>query len=336
MTASETDERGNLRSISASTVLYIVGSGRSGSTLLDRMLGQSDGVVAVGELAQLWRPGELDKLVCGCGEPVRSCAFWSTVAELAYGGWDSLDFRLAVELRSVITRHRYLPFHLLPGHRLGFVRRTRRFGKLAARMYDAISEVSGCQVVVDSSKEVAFAYVLARGLRSRLRLVHLVRNGHGVAYSWTKAVLKPELGNPDAQLPRYNPLRMAARWVLYNLLVDPLRLSGVPTMAMRYESLVNGPRETLARILSFAGIPANRQELSFVDGSTVHLRPSHTVAGNPMRFRQGPVTLRLDEAWRKGMCRRDRVLVTLITSPLLLRFGYLWPRRTSGSPAGGP
>ncbi len=95
-------------------VVYIAGSGRSGSTLLDRMLGQMPGVTAIGELAQLWRPGELDKLVCGCGTPVRSCPFWSRVADRAYGGWDTDDFRQAVELRAVVTRHRRLPLLVAP------------------------------------------------------------------------------------------------------------------------------------------------------------------------------------------------------------------------------
>lgn len=336
MTEPEGHDAGAVRSVTDPVVVYIVGSGRSGSTLLDRMLGQADGVVAIGELAQLWSPGELDKLVCGCREPVRHCPFWSAVADKAYGGWDTPEFRLAVELRSVITRHRFLLFQLLPQKRNDFAGRSKRLGQLAARTYTAISEVSGCPVVVDSSKEVAFAYVLVRALRPRLRLVHLVRNGHGVVYSWTKAVPKPELGNPDAQLPRYNPLRMAARWVLYNLLVDPLRLFGVPTLAMQYEGLVEDPRVCLAKVLRLAEVSQAGDQLPFVEGRTVHLTPSHTVAGNPMRFLNGPVTLKLDEAWRDGMRRRDRVLVTLITSPLLLRFGYLRPRQPGGGRAGPP
>lgn len=306
----------------AESVVYVVGSGRSGSTLLDRMLGQATDVIAVGELVQLWTPGELDKLVCGCGEPVRTCALWSAVADRAFGGWESEDFQLAVELRSIITRHRYLPLQLLPGDVFGFGRRAQVLGRIAERTYDAISEVSGCAVVVDSSKEVAFAYVAAQAMPSRLRLVHLVRNGRGVAYSWTKSVPKPELGNPNARLPRYKPIRMAVRWVIYNLLVDPLRMRGIQTLAMRYESLVEDPKEALGRVLTMTALPPDGSRLDFVDGSTVHLTPSHTVAGNPMRFRQGAVTLRIDEAWRTGMSRRDKILATVIMSPLLLRFGY--------------
>ncbi len=313
-------------------VVYIAGSGRSGSTLLDRMLGQMPGVTAIGELAQLWRPGELDKLVCGCGTAVRSCPFWSRVADRAYGGWDTDDFRQAVELRAVVTRHRRLPLLVAPRLNRRFQRDVKRFGELAANTYQAIHEVSGDRVVVDSSKEVAFAYVLVRALGRRLRLVHLVRNGNGVAYSWTKSVAKPELGNPDATLERYHPLRMAARWVCYNQLLDLLRFTKVPTMRLRYEAVVEAPREEVSRVLSHGGMAIGPDDVTFVTDRTVRLEPTHTVAGNPMRFKQGSLTLRLDEAWRDGLPRRDRVLVTAITSPLLLRFGYLGRRRL---PAGG-
>jgi len=48
----------------------------------------------------------------------------------------------------------------------------------------------------------------------------------------------------------------------------------------------------------------------------------HTVAGNPVRMRSGPLKLRVDDAWRAAMPAADRRLVTLLTFPLLARYGY--------------
>jgi len=50
-----------------STVLFIGGLGRSGSTLLDRMLGRLDDVWSVGELVHLWERGLSQNNRCGCG-----------------------------------------------------------------------------------------------------------------------------------------------------------------------------------------------------------------------------------------------------------------------------
>ncbi len=64
-------------------------------------------------------------------------------------------------------------------------------------------------------------------------------------------------------------------------------------------------------------------ELAFIDGRTVRLDTDHTVAGNPMRFEHGSFELRVDDAWRTSLDRRDRRITTLLTWPLLAAYGYL-------------
>ncbi|HEV3365155.1 MAG TPA: sulfotransferase, partial [Acidimicrobiia bacterium] len=53
----------------------------------------------------------------------------------------------------------------------------------------------------------------------------------------------------------------------------------------------------------------------------------HTVAGNPMRFHQGRLDLRLDQAWTTKLPERDRKVVTAITWPLQVRYGYSQVRK---------
>ena len=306
-------------------VSYVAGSGRSGSTLLDRLLNETDGVVAIGELVYLWEPEQLDRHVCGCGKPVRDCEFWGAVADKAFGGWESPAYARITELRRSVLRHRYLPLLAAPWMSPKFRRLVAELVDLLVPVYDAVAEVSGATVIVDSSKEVAYAYALRRALGDRLRIVHLLRNGYGVAYSWTKLVAKPEIGNPQAALDRYQPSRMAARWVGYNVALEGVRFLGVKPLIVHYEDVVDRPVEQLNRILTAAGLPA-RENYPFIHDGQVELRPSHSVAGNPMRFRQGLMPLRRDEAWRTKMRPRDRRVVGVIAGPLLFRFGYVGPR----------
>ena len=58
MTASTPASAGSARV----RVLYIGGWGRSGSTLLDRVLGQVPGVVSLGEVRELWQRGWAENL----------------------------------------------------------------------------------------------------------------------------------------------------------------------------------------------------------------------------------------------------------------------------------
>ena len=72
-----------------STVLYIGGLGRSGSTLVERLAGQLPGACAVGELVHLWERGITEDERCGCGAPFHQCPFWQQAGKTAFGGWDA-------------------------------------------------------------------------------------------------------------------------------------------------------------------------------------------------------------------------------------------------------
>jgi len=56
----------------------------------------------------------------------------------------------------------------------------------------------------------------------------------------------------------------------------------------------------------------------------------HNISGNPIRF-DGPAPVLADDEWRAALGRRDRRAVTLVTAPLLWRYGYLRRRRFAAS-----
>jgi hypothetical protein len=305
----------------APIVAYVAGCGRSGSTLLDRILGQLPGVIAVGEFARLFQPDTLDRHLCGCGEPVRSCPFWSAVAERAVGGFETAEYARMVQLRTRVSRVRHIPLTVGRGAVPKFRDQLDEYARLLDRWYSAISAVADGRAVVDSSKELGHAYAIRRQLGSRLVLLHLVRIPQGVAYSWTKEVEKPQVGFERATLPRHHPAEMALRWLSVNLLYDAMQPLGTPSAMVRYEELISAPEQALRRLLPALGLEAD-QPIEFLDGTTVQLSPTHSVAGNPMRFRNGALPLRLDEEWRSALPRRDQRLVGLVTAPVSRRYGY--------------
>ena len=101
------------------TVLLIGGAGRSGSTLLERMLDQVPGVVAVGELTDLWDSALVRGERCGCGVPFAKCEFWSHVGDHAFGGWHRIDAGELLAVHDSVARNRHVPF----SSRLLFFRR---------------------------------------------------------------------------------------------------------------------------------------------------------------------------------------------------------------------
>jgi hypothetical protein len=181
-------------------------------------------------------------------------------------------------------------------------------------------------VVEDSSKHPSTAACLRTSRDVDLRVVHVVRDSRGVAYSWTKQVRRPEARDGAADrtlMARYSPARAAALWMGHNATLALLGRLGVRTSVVRYEDFVAAPRAVLAEVASFAGLTTTARDLDVVQGSSVHVGVAHTVSGNPMRFDTGRLTLRRDDDWRQDLSRSRRLLVSALTLPMLLRYGYL-------------
>jgi hypothetical protein len=305
-------------------VIFLAGLGRSGTTLLERALGELPAVQPLGEVVHLWRRGIVHDELCGCGAPFSRCGFWTGVGRQAFGGWDNVDIARIAAARTRADRLRRVP-QLAFGARRG---RSRREGALLAehhrRLYAAAAELSGAEAVVDSSKHPSLAYCLREHGSIDLRVVHVVRDSRGVAHSWTRRVARPDArGGSQAEMTRYAAPRSALLWSLHNTAVRALAKLGTPVMLVRYESFVRRPAETVADVARFAGLAVDRADLAFVSGAEIRVGPAHTCGGNPLRFDSGPLTLRVDDAWRSRLPRRDRVAVTALSYPQLRRYGYV-------------
>jgi hypothetical protein len=308
------------------TVVEIGGSGRNGSTLVDRVLGQLPGVVAVGELVHLPQRGLIDDELCGCGEPFGVCAFWRAVGKRAVGGWDRVDGRELRALQLRVDRNRFIPW-LATGHGRSpaAARDLTRWTAFLTDLYRAIADESGCGVVVDASKHVSTAFVLRRVPGVELRVLHLTRDSRGVAHSWAKTVARPEARPGSAEggeMLRLSPLDSSLRWVAYNAAFDALRLASVPVTSVRYEDVVADVDGELRRAWSALGLGELASLDAVVGDGFVELAATHSVAGNPSRFRTGRIPLRSDDAWRTEMPRGARRVVTWSSAPLLVRHGY--------------
>jgi hypothetical protein len=300
-----------------SRVLFIGGVGRSGSTVLERVLDQLDGVAAVGEVCHLLERGVVEDQLCGCGAPFSACPLWSRVGEIAFGGWGSLDVDGLLAAKAATDRTRFVP-RLLAG-RSG---PTRAYTGFLDAVYRAVSEATGAEVVVDSSKHLSTAAVLAAMDGVDLAVVHLVRDARGVAYSWTKQVRRPEVTDRTLFMPSYHPSRPALRWMTDNAGFELLARRGTPTLRLRYEEAMTDLRRHVERIAALAGLDASGR-LGFLGERSVRLLgPTHSVAGNPMRFDQGEVPLRLDAEWQRSLPFGQLATVSAITAPLLAYYGY--------------
>ena len=313
-------------------VIYLGGLGRSGSTLLERLLGELPGVSAAGEIVHLWQRGVAENERCGCGLDFSACDFWKQVGKEAFGGWDKIDTGQIGRLKDAVDRTRQIPRLSQRNSRPGFASELSEYSGFYLRVYRAIADVSGCDALVDSSKHASLAFCLSGRQEIDLRVIHVVRDSRAVAYSWTTTVARPEASgsgqqSPGSYMTTYSPAKAAGHWNAQNAALQWLARRGTPVLRVRYEDLVAATEQTLRRAATFAGLPAGELTLPFLhadgDEPYAELTTAHTASGNPMRFTTGRLPIRGDERWRSSMPDEQRRLVTALTFPLLRRYGYL-------------
>jgi hypothetical protein len=313
-------------------VIYLGGLGRSGSTLLERLLGELTGVCASGEIVHLWQRGVAGNERCGCGLEFSACDFWKQVGKEAFGGWDKIDTDRIGRLKGAVDRTRMIPRLSRRSGGSRFGSDLTEYSGYYLRVYRALADVSGCDALVDSSKHASLAFCLSRRQEIDLRVIHVVRDSRAVAYSWTTKVARPEAHRSGQQMPgsymtTYSPVKAAGHWNAQNGALQLLGRLGTPVLRVRYEDLVQATEQTLRRVAAFAGVPAGDLTLPLLhaegDEPFAELTTAHTASGNPIRFTTGRLPIRGDERWRSAMPDQHRRAVTALTFPLLRRYGYL-------------
>jgi hypothetical protein len=289
-------------------IVYILGSGRCGSTLLNCVLGQAEGVVAPGEIGLIWERLVTRSHVCDCGTPFDACPFWRAVLRNGLPTGKKLASekelnRLHWKLTGSRSGLRF--FFQRPPRRLN--RGQRQYLDVLIEIYREISRLSGCPIVVDSSKRPLHAWLLTADPSLDVRCIHLVRDSRAVVHS--------QLARTKRSL-RW----LAARWLIVNLLCEAVVRKEKSHLRLRYEDFCASPQSSLAAIASFADLSLETVRLS-PEGS-VNLEPAHGVGGDEVRFRKGEVRISANERWRTQMPARARRVVTRLTYPLLVRYGY--------------
>jgi hypothetical protein len=308
-------------------VLFIGGVGRSGSTLVERVLDQVPGIHALGETHHMWERGLQDDQLCGCNNPFSECETWQAIGAEAFGGWDKVDLERVIYLRHAVDRTRRVP-ELLKGGNLSDD--IVEYAGILSAFYRGAQKATGATLLVDSAKNLSTASLLRHVDGVALRIAHVVRDSRGVANSWTRKVKRPEAG-PDEYMPEYHPAYPAFRWFTDNLGFEVLARVGTSMVTHRYEDVLAEPERHLREML--AETPLADADLSFFDGNTAKLtHPVHSVSGNPMRFKTGDLELRLDDRWTSELDPKLTAMVTAMTSPLLLRHRYpLRPSRVTAT-----
>ncbi|TNE91149.1 MAG: hypothetical protein EP330_05755 [Deltaproteobacteria bacterium] len=252
----------------APRVLYVMGTGRSGSTVLGALLGAAPDAVFAGELT--WAPAEVfgEHRPCSCGELASECSLWAEVE--ARLGWSDARRRAAE------ARFQRFDWHKGFAHQLvASAAEWAAYERDNRELIDAIGEVSGAQWVVDSSKYPARAVALSRVMPDRVSVVSLTRSPEGLLQAFSRQnEVEQRPKKPLAVLPWYGA--NAAQIVWARGRVD-LKAE------LRYEAFHADPCAHLARLGEATGLDLDAVIAAVGSGDEVSV--GHVVTGNRLRKR---------------------------------------------------
>ena len=298
-------------------VVYIVGAGRSGSTILNAVLGMHPDIVATGELRYFASPQEGAPRKCACGALASDCPFWHRVLDL----WTERAGPQAVaewfERRPVYERMRGLPILALD---VAFRQsRWRSYATATRGLVESVREAAGARVVADSSKSPVRAFILMNTGGIEVMFLHLVRDPRGVVWSRLKALGR----HRDAQRPDTKVVWLVVHstldWILVNLVSGVVLFAAKGGRRIRYEDMVVHSRETLTAIEDLVGVDLSAAERAVLEGKAIDYQ--HIVGGNPRRL-AGAAPVVFDQEWLTASPGWLQRLVWAVAGPLARRYGY--------------
>jgi hypothetical protein len=291
-------------------IIYIVGEGRSGSTLIARILGEVDGFKNVGELTNdFYNLKQMNLNVpCECGLSLSVCPSWGDYFN-----------SISEENRKIHTK--YVRLRFVPAL-LGFFKTSsikQNLMDLSDDYYRIFKNVAikyDSKFIIDSSKHPANAIVLDNAKNLNVYLLHLVRDPRAIVSSFLKQ---------KKWVKKRHPIKTAALWSTMNFILVLLNKKKYHYYRLLYEDFVRNPKLEIKKFLDHLNID---NELDFMHDNSVKLLKDHMISGNPNKLIHG---------WQKIERRKWQLawhlkfITVLLTWPFILLYyqQYIFKKNNS-------
>lgn len=269
--------------IDSPRILYIAGYSRCGSTIMDMLLSASKDAISTGELTYLLDDAANPKRICTCGAPYMSCKNFS--AWVGTRPKAEADLIRRIESRSGL---RTLMDGKVP------TGESEAYRTYATSLFAHLQEVSGANVIVDSSKTAKDAtgrpLALWRLAGLDVRVLHLTRDPRATIRSYLDKGSNWVLEGHRSTKP-LESWRPILGWSLANRLARQIgrEVGENRYLHIRLEDVLQNPETMLEQIGTFAGIDMTNVANRVVAGAP--FLADHNVGGNRARLKPQKIDL---------------------------------------------
>ena len=265
------------------TVIYITSLGHSGSTLLDLLISAHSKIFSVGEVINVRNYAHMLKKKnakskygneCTCCAPtIWECDFWTRVEMV-------IQEQSGMSLKDLDFRDY----------------EAANWGEQNAALFRAVAAVSGCNVIVDSSKAPKRLEHLLKADGLDVKPIHLIRPARAFIYS---KIRREE-----------NPYLMSLHFTRRTWQIRKI-LRSMPYHVCRYERLTSEPEAVIRGVMDYLDLPFEPEQMEWAG------RERHNLGGNGMR-RSTDSTIREDVAFKSALSLPQKLMIDTLTAPTRL------------------
>lgn len=214
-------------------IIYIFGAARSGTTLLDIVLGNNEQIFSAGELSRIPKRNGFPPL----RDPKSQVyEFWSNIRENLLQDNEEVDFKTLKKLTDKFEYHTSC---------LKFIKSKEKdsYEKYVNNLYSNISDAIQNDFIIDSSKYAMKAYRMSDFLENFYGGIYIKRHPVSV----TKSFQKKDIEQPDNPWYKTNIFLVVVGLISWFTL-RKLKNKGIKVVEIYYDDLVSQPIQTLDKI----------------------------------------------------------------------------------------
>lgn len=289
-------------------IIYVVGLGRSGSTIIGAIFGSAPEVVNVGELTLFNKHKNLDckvfkfeKNICTCGKEANECPFWSKVESKLNKGL-TIFSRISFINRLKIYLKILLPFY----HFSKVNNKVDDYFLMKVILEEAKKQDSSVNYILDSSKSLERLIYLMRHPCFDINVLFLTRDGRGYVNS--------RLRKKTVNKRFWGSMRS---WIVRNsLIVRYLKKEKIPYYHLSYDKFCMQPDKHIKNLNQFFGVNIHDNYIWGLKNTESHVRAGNPVGLDYKNFKG----LNHDDKWKTELPRLKRIIATC----LLYYFNKIW------------
>ena len=290
-------------------IIFIVGASRSGTTMLNRILGQNTNILALNELhffGDLWDPYE-DRVAWNYKQALKQAAILFQ------------RIRWGIFSGNPEKAEKYCAQRIVDANSTGENELIISPAYLYRRVLESVADESNRPMVTDQTPRNIFYAERLLELYPNSKMIQIVRDPRAVLFSQRKRWTKKRHGaksmpwsNVLRVLANYHPITIARLW--RRAILSGNALSSEPRYyEIYFERLVEDPEYELGKLSSFLGVDFQKEMLDIPQMGSSHIKHDESIRG---------ISPGYTSDWKGGLPKGDLLIMEKMTEPQMRRLGY--------------